>query len=336
MSSDFGRAKTGALNLDLEILRALFAGRGDGGYVSGAALSEKLGVTRSAVWKHMEQLQALGYLISSQPHLGYRLGDPIPDLLVADELLARMPKAGKEEISWRPIVFRETQSTNDLVLREAQVGQAEGLVIAADKQTQGRGRQGRKWVSRAGDGLYASILLRPRWPLSQVARLTIFASLAIAEAVETLTTRRIEIKWPNDLFHEGKKLGGILTEIQADAESLRFAVIGFGINCRQTASDFPDEIRNIATSLRLIQGAAPRRADLLLAILDRLAARARDPFGTVREAWAARCLSVGKLITVQTPSGLKQGQALGLDENGALLLRREGGVVEAVTAGDVS
>jgi len=323
------------MNLDLEILRALFAQRG--AFVSGAALSEKLGVTRSAVWKHMEQLQALGYPILSQPHLGYQLGEPLPDLLVADEIVARLPKASPKQISWRPIVFRETQSTNDLALREASVGQAEGLVIAADRQTQGRGRQGRKWSSRAGDGLYASILLRPGWPLSQVARLTIVASLAIAEAIERLVAERIEIKWPNDLFFKGRKLGGILTEIQADAEAIRFAVVGFGINCRQTASDFPPELRELATSLHLLSGTPVRRADLLLAVLDRIGQRIADPFEEVREAWAARCLSLGKLITVHSANGaqVRQGQALGLDENGALLFRREGGPVEAITAGDV-
>ena len=172
------------MNLDLEILRALFAGRGE--YVSGAALSERLGVTRSAVWKHMEQLQALGYPILSQPHLGYRLDETLPDVLFADEILARLPKKPETNgIAWRPMVFSETQSTNDLVLREAQAGQQpEGLVIAANRQTKGRGRQGRKWYSHAGDGLYASALLRPGWPLSQVARLTIVTSLAIAEAIE--------------------------------------------------------------------------------------------------------------------------------------------------------
>jgi len=322
------------VNLDLEILRALFAQPGEA--VSGAALAETLGVTRSAVWKHMEQLQKLGYPIVSQPHLGYRLEGTIPDLLVADEIVARLPKARAKGIAWKPVVFRETGSTNDLVLREAQVGQPEGLVIAADRQTQGRGRQGRKWHSRAGDGLYASVLLRPGWPLTQVARLTIVASLAIAEAIEELVPARIEIKWPNDLFFQGKKLGGILTEIQADAEAIRLAVIGFGINCRPTASDFPSEIREIATSLHLIAGTPIRRADLLLAILDHLDRRARDPFEQVREAWAARCLSLGKLLSVQTAGGVRQGQALGLDENGALLLRVEGGRIEAVTAGDIS
>ncbi len=328
-------------NLDAEILRALLADRATP--LSGELLAERLGVSRTAVWKRIALLQELGYPIVSLPHQGYRMEEALPDLLVADELearLARPSKYGKEGIAWRAVVFRETQSTNDLALREAQGGAAAGLVVVAERQTKGRGRQGRKWHSRSGEGLWFSLVLRPRWPLGHVARLTIVAALAAAEAIESLlppTAGKIGIKWPNDLFHDGKKLGGILTEIQADAEAIAFAVVGIGINCRQTRSDFSDDIAGIATSLKLIAGdAAPRRAELLAALLPRLEARLRDPFEDVREAWAARCFSLGRMVSVRTPSGTIQGHAVGLDEGGALLLRREGGgVVEAVTAGDV-
>ncbi|HEY8964836.1 MAG TPA: biotin--[acetyl-CoA-carboxylase] ligase [Candidatus Methylacidiphilales bacterium] len=326
-------------NLDAAILRALLAERATP--LSGEVLAERLGVSRTAVWKHISGLQELGYPIASLPHQGYRMEEGLPDLLVADELEARLPKPGKDGIAWRAVVFRETGSTNDLALREAQGGAAAGLVVAAERQTKGRGRQGRKWHSKAGEGLWVSLVLRPRWPLGHVARLTIVAALAAAEAAESLlppSAGRIEIKWPNDLFHGGRKLGGILTEIQADAEAIAFAVVGIGINCRQTRSDFPDDIADIATSLRLVAGdvhATPRRVELLVALLSRLEKRLADPFEEVREAWADRCFSLGRMVSVRTAAGTVQGHAVGLDAGGALLLRREGGRVEAVTAGDV-
>ncbi|SDT93543.1 BirA family transcriptional regulator, biotin operon repressor / biotin-[acetyl-CoA-carboxylase] ligase [Verrucomicrobium sp. GAS474] len=326
-----------ASNLDVEILRALLADRATP--LSGEVLAERCGVSRTAIWKHIASLQELGYPIASLPHQGYRMEEGLPDLLVADELAARLPVAAKGRIDWRAVVFRETQSTNDLALREAQGGAAAGLVIAAERQTKGRGRQGRKWHSKSGEGLWFSLLLRPGWPLGHVARLTIVAALAAAEAIDSLLPAeagKIEIKWPNDLFHEGKKLGGILTEIQADAEAIVFAVVGIGINCRQTRSDFPDDIAEIATSLKLIAGeGAPRRIDLLAALLLQLEKRLADPFEEVREAWASRCFSLGRMVSVRTPGGTIQGHAVGLDAGGALLLRREGGRVEAVTAGDV-
>ncbi|MDE1170145.1 MAG: biotin--[acetyl-CoA-carboxylase] ligase [Verrucomicrobium sp.] len=320
-----------ALPPDAAILRALFAARDS--YVSGSALAEQLGVTRAAVWKRMESLQEIGYPILSQPHSGYRLDEALPDILCADEIIARLPAT---RIPWRPVVFAETQSTNDLANREAHIGHPQGLCIAADRQTKGRGRRGRSWHARAGDSLLASVLLRPGWPLTQVARLTIVASLAIAEAAESLVPARIDIKWPNDLFHDGRKLGGILTEISADAETIGAAVVGFGVNCRQLPSDFPEELRAKATSLCQLAGGSVRRADLLLAILTRLDAWIAAPFEEAREAWARRCLSLGRLVSVETASGPRQGQALGLDENGALLLRGENGRVEAITAGDIA
>jgi BirA family transcriptional regulator, biotin operon repressor / biotin---[acetyl-CoA-carboxylase] ligase len=316
---------------DVAILRALFAQRES--YISGPLLAEQLGVSRSAIWKRMEALQVLGFPIQSQPHLGYRLTATVPDLLVADEILARLP-AGK--IAWQPIIFKETKSTNDLVWREAQGNFPEGLAIVAEQQTQGRGRQGRVWQSTAGHGLYASLLLRPAWPLAQVARLTIVSSLAIAEALEEITRRKIQIKWPNDIFVDGRKLGGILTEVQGDVESLRFAVVGFGLNVHQKAEDFPPQLADIAHSLYQLTGHHFRRVEVLLAILAQVEKRYYDPFNEVREAWMERCLSVGKILQVKTHHGTRQGQAVSLDEDGALLLRVESGQIERITSGDIS
>jgi len=318
--------------IDILILRALFSNPSR--YVSGEDLAAQAGVSRAAIWKHLDQLQKIGYPIEAQPHQGYRLLAP-PDVWCADEIAARLPDPAPGEPNWRVLLFQQTASTNDLVWREAQNGAQEGLVIIAEQQSSGRGRQGRQWQSCAKSGLYASALLRPHWPLSQITRLTIVSSLAVAEAVEKLCGKEVRIKWPNDVFMRGKKLGGILTEVQADPEAIRFAVVGIGLNVSQTKADFPDALHAIATSLKIETEQDFRRADLLVEMLAAMQRHYREPFEDVRQAWSERCFSLGQTISVQTPAGRQIGQAVGLDENGALLLRAESGRITPITAGDI-
>jgi BirA family biotin operon repressor/biotin-[acetyl-CoA-carboxylase] ligase len=321
-------------SLDVPILAALFATPGH--YVSGADLASQLNVSRSAIWKHIEQLQTIGYPIESQPHYGYRLTET-PDVLCADEILARLNLGSPRpsSIPWHPVVFKSTASTNDLVSREAQNGHPEGLAVIAEAQLSGRGRQGRVWESPPKGGLYASVLLRPDWALNQLTRLTILSGLAAAETVEQLTGKKPQIKWPNDIVLNGKKLGGILTEAQCDPDRIRAAIIGIGLNLNQTARDFSPAVRKIATSLRLETGQGWRRADAVLLLLRRLETHYRLPFAKIRDAWSSRCLSLGQRLTLNTPQGVRQGQAVGLDENGALLLRQESGKVETITVGEI-
>lgn len=318
--------------IDVIILRALFARPGE--YVSGSDLADRLKLSRSAIWKHLEQLQRVGYPIEAQPHYGYRLLE-LPDIWCADEISARLGDPRPGSIHWRPVLFQETASTNDIAFREGQSGHPEGLIVLAEHQTQGRGRRGRSWDSQKSGGIYCSLLLRPGWPLHQASRLTILSSVAIARGIERLTAQKIEIKWPNDIFLNGRKLGGILTEIQSDPEAVRFAVIGFGLNLHQKRKDFPAALRDIATSLFQETDTHYRRADLLLSILDQFELCWKTPFEKVREEWTERCLNLGKNVVLSTPRGRCQGQAVGLDENGALLIRVESGRVETVTSGDL-
>jgi BirA family biotin operon repressor/biotin-[acetyl-CoA-carboxylase] ligase len=321
-------------SLDVLILQSLFQKNRPA--VSGVTLAEKWGVTRAAIWKHVEQLQQLGYPIEAQPQLGYRLGEPIPDLVCADEILGRLNLLDRSfPLPWSPLVFKETRSTQDLVSREAQHQAPEGLLVIADQQTGGRGRRGRIWESTPGRSLCFSFLLRPAWPLAEVSRLTILTSLAAAEALEKLTGLRVQIKWPNDLFIRDKKVGGILTEIQSDPERILFSVIGVGLNFHHRASDFSPAVRRLATSLWLETKMAWRRTDYLLLFLHRLEHHYRSDFAAARKAWTDRCLNLGKSLVIETPRGRKTGQAMGLDDQGALLLRNEAGQVEAITAGDI-
>ncbi len=324
--------KNKSLSIDALILRSFFTDPSH--YFSGVVLAEQAGVTRAAIWKHIEQLQKRSYVIEAQPHLGYRLLEA-PDRFFEDELLARFGEEKSGSFSCKPWFLEEATSTNDLAWIRAQEGEQEGFIVVAEKQTSGRGRQGRHWESPSNSGIYASLLLRPKWSLREVTRLTILASVAIAEAIEEFCGVEVQIKWPNDLLMKKKKFVGILTEIQADPEMIRFAILGFGINVNQQSQHFSPEVRNLATSLRIETGRDWRRIDILLAVLPSLKKHYENPFDQTIEKWSGRCLSLGQTLTLQTATGKKQGQAVGLDENGALLLRMESGTVETIMSGDI-
>ena len=171
--------------------------------------------------------------------------------------------------------------------------------------------------------------------MTEAGRLTILSSVAAADAVEAVAGFRPQIKWPNDLLVAGRKLAGMLIETELEGPRLAFAVVGIGINVNHVADDFSPEIRDLAASIYLVTGEKFRRADLLVALLQAFERRLAAPFAEVREAWEASSLTLGQRVTLTTARGIKQGQALGLDESGALLLRGESGEVETVTAGDM-
>ncbi len=313
-------------SLDATILRNLFAAPHD--YLTASQLTAPLSPPSSVLHEQLIGLEKAGYRIEHHASLGYRLGTP-PELLCADEIIGRL----NGRLPWRMIVLRETRSTMDVVLREGRVRAPEGLVVLAERQVAGRGRQGRAWESSPQCGLYLSLLLRPKWPLEEFPRLTLLISLAATEALERVTSLPVRIKWPNDLMIQRKKVGGILTEVQLDSAQDHFAVVGLGLNINQTTNDFSPELQPKATSLRLESETSWRRAEILLALLNAIETRYSDSFDTIREAWIQRCITLGEYITVQTPTGPRQGHALGIQDNGSLLLRTEGGTTEVITSG---
>ena len=231
--------------------------------------------------------------------------------------------------------WSKTASTNDVARDQARKGAKTGFLVAASKQTSGRGRLGRSWDSPAGRGLYVSLVLRPDMEMADAGQLTILTSLAVSDAVETVAGVRPQIKWPNDIVLKGKKLAGVLIETEQKAGKLVFAVIGIGLNVRHETEDFSPEVRDLATSLYLATGRTYRRVDVLVALLEAFEKRLSQPFKKAREAWAASSLTLGQRVTLTTARGKKFGQALGLDESGALLVRNDSGQVEAITAGDM-
>jgi BirA family biotin operon repressor/biotin-[acetyl-CoA-carboxylase] ligase len=323
------------MTIDTQILAAL-RGAGEGG-VSGTELSQRLGISRAAIWARIEELRALGYEIEAGPHLGYRLLSA-PDLLHADDLLAAL---GKTRVIGRDIrVFEETTSTNDVVEKLARDEVKEGAVVFAESQTRGRGRLGRKWISPARKGLWFSVLLRPPMRPALVTQLTIAAATALVRAIQTQTGLTPEIKWPNDILIHGKKTAGILTELSAEPDKVKHVILGVGIDVNLSTTEFPTDLRKLATSLRIETGQRQSRAELAVKILRELD---RDyericagRFEGVADEWESRCTTLGRHVAIRIGDRTIQGTAESLDTDGALLLRTQHGHLERIIGGDVT
>lgn len=324
------------MTLDAQILAALRQASPTAG-LTVTALAQRLGCSRTTLKAHLDGLRALGYEIVSAPHQGLRLANA-PDLLHADDLMALL---GPVKVIGRDVrVFKETTSTSDVVEKLARDGAPEGVVVFAEAQTRGRGRLGRNWVSPAGKGLWFSVLLRPNLRPQAATQLTVAAATALVRALEQQTGLRAEIKWPNDVVVRGHKLAGILTELSAELDRIRHVVLGIGIDVNLAPSDFPPELRKLATSVQIETGRAHRRAELAAAVLrelDRDYGRVcRHRFDEVAEEWAAHCTTLGRRVRVRVGDRVWEGRAEALDRDGALLLRTEHGHLETILSGDVT
>jgi len=318
---------------DSALLGALFSKRGQ--LISRQELARAADLSRNDLEPRLAPYVEAGYPIEFHPQGGISLQEP-PDIWCAEEIVGRCPVRKNSPVpAWDPVLLAETSSTNDVARDHARKGARGGFVVAASRQTLGRGRLGRDWESPPNRGLYVSLLLRPDLPTAEAGKLTILSSLAAVDAVETVSGLRPGIKWPNDLVVKKRKLGGVLIETERKSSRLVFAVIGIGLNVRQESSDFSPEVRALANSLFLATGRLHRRADLLVALLQAFELRLGQPFAKAREAWEASSLTLGQRVTLTTLRGRKHGQAVGLDESGALLLRGDSGEVETVTAGDM-
>jgi BirA family biotin operon repressor/biotin-[acetyl-CoA-carboxylase] ligase len=311
-----------------------FLAEGGDEFTSGAALSDKLGLTRSAVWKHVETLRNLGYRIEAVPSRGYRLV-AVPDRLTSLEL---SPLLNTHDLGRTLHAFDTLASTNATAFELANEGALNGEVVIAEQQTAGRGRRGRTWVSPARKNLYFSAVLRPELPPQRAPELTLVAAVALAETVREAGADAF-IKWPNDVQIGGKKVAGILTELSAEADRVHFVVLGVGVNLNAGLADFPPEVQELATSLKLARGTEVPRALFTAALWTRLEhwldVHAEDGFGPVREAWKALCSTIGAEVLVKTEKTELRGVAEDIDETGALMVRLPDGKLERVLAADV-
>ncbi len=302
--------------------------------VPGPKIAAEIGVTRATVWDWIEKLRSLGVEIKGHPATGYQLAR-LPDLLTPS--LVR-PDVGEGAIGHRIVHYFRADSTNTIALRLASEGAEHGTVVVAEEQTAGRGRFGRVWYSEKSSGIYASVLLRPRLAPAAAPSLTLMAGVAAQAAVERSTGLVTDIRWPNDLLLNGKKLCGILTEMSAEVDRLHAVVIGIGINVNHRA--IPEELRSIATSLRLEGGKVHSRVQVLAALLRELEhyyqLLLKQGAGAIVARWTAvSTYARGKRIVVRTPSGEFQATTAGLESNGALRVRYDDGREEPLVAGEI-
>lgn len=310
--------------------------RTERGYVSGQQISRELGVSRTAVWKHISALRKDGHLIEAVPSLGYRLVSS-PDTIDTADVKAQL---GNTRIGQQLEFFKITASTNADAFKLAEDGAIEGTVILADSQSGGKGRRGRVWSSPAGVNLYCSVVLRPAIMPHEAPQLTFLSAVAVARAIELSTELTPEIKWPNDLLISGKKVAGLLNEMSAETDGINFVILGIGVNLNMTADQFPDDLRQPATSLLLESGVRVDRSRFTGTMLRELDLLYADflmhGFGPVREEWQRRCNASGRQVLV-SDSGTEctGGLFVGIDSDGALLLRSDDDTLHRITCGDV-
>jgi BirA family biotin operon repressor/biotin-[acetyl-CoA-carboxylase] ligase len=309
-----------------------------GDFVSGNDLASEIGVSRTAIWKHIAALENEGFVIERERGRGYRLA-ATPGGLTEGEIASTLLTEwlGRSALICKAL----TGSTNSDVSALGRAGAPEGAVVVADAQTAGRGRLGRTWVSRPGLNLYLSILLRPSIVPAAAPQLALVAGLAVAETFEE-EGLSASIKWPNDVLLGGRKACGILTELEAEADRVDFVVVGIGVNLNSVDEDFPPELRSRATSLRLARGREVERARFaaqLLSRFERCYERFREHgFGGLASEWERRSALVGRELTIDGAGETVSGEYAGIDAEGALLLRdREAaGGIRRVLAGDVT
>ena len=309
----------------------------DQGPVSGQILADSLGLSRAAVWKAVKSLREEGYKITSSPRVGYRFVGA-SDLLLPSEIEAdlRTSNFGRKGIHYYPKIG----STNDRARELALKGCLEGTLVVAESQYAGRGRLGRTWESPGKGGLYFSLVLRPSFAPSEAPRITLLAGVGVCRAINKFAQIRASIKWPNDILIRGRKLGGILTEMEAEAGRVNYVVVGIGINVNTDISSFPQELRERATSILEESGRPLSRRALLGSILLELetlwAGLQLTGFGPIHNAWKDLDITLGRRVRVDKMGQILSGNAIDLDEEGSLILKAEDGSLHKISSGELT
>ncbi|MDA3130168.1 biotin--[acetyl-CoA-carboxylase] ligase [Aliibacillus thermotolerans] len=305
-------------------------------FLSGQQISDMLHISRTAVWKHIEELRKNGYEIEAVPRKGYRLRY-MPNLASTDEIKSKL----QTKAIGRHIVYKkEVTSTQDIAHQLVQEGAEEGTIVIADKQTKGKGRLGRPWHSMEEKGLWFSIILRPDIPPQVAPQLTLLTAVAVQEGLERATDLPVEIKWPNDILLRGKKIAGILTEMHSELDRIQAIVVGIGLNVNQQKTDFPEELSAVATSLSMeANGKVFQRSDVIVSVLEKYEhwyyKYLDQGFFPIKKRWEQLATTIGKEITAKTMRKEVQGIAEGITDEGVLLIRKKDGTLESVYSADI-
>lgn len=315
-----------------EILRLL---KTSDTYISGQQLCGYFKVSRTSVWKVMEQLKKEGYEIEAVRNRGYRLVSS-PDVISEAEIKSLL---GTEWAGRKVVYYDETDSTNNRAKDSGEKNGAHGTLFIADKQNAGKGRRGRAWESPSGKSIYMTILLRPQITPDKAPMLTLIMGLSVAEGIRKVSGAETAIKWPNDIVMNKKKVCGILTEMATEMEYVNYVVIGVGINVNQEY--FSEGIKEIATSLYEETGTVYQRSELIAAVLERFEKNYEMFLETgdlsgIRKAYDSILVNRGQEVKVLEPGNEYRAVAEGINKNGELIVRLSDGRQKNIFAGEVS
>ena len=301
--------------------------RSENNYISGETISKKLGISRTAVWKHIKNLKKNGYEIISFTKKGYMLLSE-PDNISPTKIQTYLNTGF---VAQNIIYKDEVSSTNDEAKKNADM--PDGSLFIADKQTAGKGRLGRSWVSPRGTGIWMSLLLKPDIPLSDISQLTLVAGIATSRAIGNNSM----IKWPNDIVIGTKKVCGILTEMSAETDRINYVICGIGINVN--TPDFPAELKNKASSILIETGKETDRCSLIAKVMNEFEPLykkfIREGFSPFCNDYKKSCITIGREINVSYHGKDLSGTAVDIEKNGGLVIDTASQTV-TVTSGEVS
>lgn len=305
------------------------------GFISGQEICSRLGVSRTAVWKAIKQLREDGYDIEAVNNKGYRLGQ-VPDVIYEQELRSLL------HTKWfgsKILYFDSIDSTNNELKRQAETQVCHGLLAVAEEQTAGRGRRGHAWVSPPGTGIWFSFLLKPQISPDKASMLTLVAAIAVARAISETTGLVSRIKWPNDIVVNKKKVCGMLTELSAEMTQVNYVVIGIGINANNR--EFPDEIKETATSLYIESGKPVKRAAVIEAV-GRYFEQYYDAFikagdlSLIMNEYNDMLVNAGNQVRIISGDSEEIYTAVGINPQGELVVKDEDGNIKDIRSGEVS
>ncbi|NLV87894.1 MAG: biotin--[acetyl-CoA-carboxylase] ligase [Tissierellia bacterium] len=304
-------------------------------FISGQEISKELHMTRAAIWKYINILREDGYNIESVPSKGYRLVS-LPDILSYEEIKEYL----KTDFMGRSIYYFNSIDSTNKKAKEIAQDEQEGTVIIAEEQTAGKGRMGRSWVSPKGKGIWMSLILKPTMEPMKVPKLTLIGAAAVHKALENMKIKA-QVKWPNDILIDGKKICGILTEMSGELNMVNYVIMGIGINVNLDEKDIPDQLKDKATSLKISTGKEINRKELTANILNEfeklyISFKEKDQMNEVLKICRENSILLGEEVKIIRGNDVRIGKAIDINENGELLIKFEGDKVESIIAGEVS
>jgi BirA family biotin operon repressor/biotin-[acetyl-CoA-carboxylase] ligase len=305
--------------------------KSNSGYVSGEQMSHHLSISRCAVWKHIQELRDLGYTIEAIPHLGYQLLK-VPDRLLPYEITWNL---STKFIGKKVYYFETVNSTMDIAHDLAKRGEPEGTVVIAEFQTKARGRLKRRWFCWRYKGIYFSFILRPQIHPNQAFIFNLLSSVAVVEAIKEVSDIQTELKWPNDVILNGKKLAGILTEIEAEMEKVHFIIIGIGINVNNNSQQLIEPAISLYEYKKEIINRLELMRSLLIKLEEYYLLFKQKGASFILDRWRMYSGTLGRMVRVIQDKKVLVGLAQDVDEEGNLLLRKDTGLIERINAGDL-